>query len=36
VRLVRITAAFADHFGSDEEENPDTFEALYTEEPTLS
>jgi RNA polymerase sigma-70 factor (ECF subfamily) len=36
VRLVRITAAFADHFGSDEEENPDTFEALDTEEPTVS
>jgi DNA-directed RNA polymerase specialized sigma24 family protein len=36
VRLVRITAAFADQFGQDEDENPDAFEALYPEEPTLS
>jgi len=36
VRLVRITAAFADQFGQDEDGNPDAFEALYPEEPTLS
>jgi len=36
VRLVRITAAFADQFGQDEHESPDAFEALYPEEPTLS
>jgi DNA-directed RNA polymerase specialized sigma24 family protein len=36
VRMVRITAAFADQFGPDENESPGAFEAFYPEEPTLS